>query len=596
MGYRDERDALRAKVESLEQALDKAKADEIPLFPKRSPGERRLRAAITAGVLLTIVGGGAGVWAWTKRAADQAVAVGWSKLSSCLVGDPLAPGEPAARRVRRIRLAYASAPRDANGRWPARCQVPAHDLYETLRDAGRAAKGENDVAHWAEALAAGVEQGAREEQIDATIEHLYEEAAKSGLVATPAVGVTPAPAPAKPLDLAGLAGAVVTRAEVAASSLYTEMLPGIDRHVVVEGAPADAAELCSLSAAKGNLTCRPLPAALAHKRGLRLIGATDAGAAPLIFAGRDGEDGIYRSDTGELVASVRAHSGYAAADGYVAIQTWPSLDDGHFDVIEQRRPGAEITRTAVKVEAQREIQPVTSIHRSKLLWDKAILQMLDGKKLDRPPWVAFKTLGKEPLGGAFHRIGDLNWVNTNVLGCRGTNGVIARFGPSDAMLLFNDGDRWQGPVAARGLGDIMRCDGADAVFVSSWPPRATRCTPAGCDEQGAEKGAWPTLPTSGTSTVAYDLVGGKVLVAWVTEREGVRVRVAPAAQIGKTEDVVIFDDLVGADGQAARASVLSGLRVMAAGGAAVVFVATSAGMRAIRVDADGSFRPAEITR
>jgi hypothetical protein len=596
MAYRDERDALRAKVEHLERELEEAKEAEVVLFPKKTPQQKRLRALIAGGALVVAAGAGIGAWQWTKRLGEQDVRAAWGHLSTCLVGDPLAPSESASQRVRRIQLAYVGAARGADGHWPSRCQAPAHQLYQKLRENGQAEQGKKDAAYWAETIAAKIEHGAGDDEVLAMIEPLFVQAREAGLVAAPTAGDTAPPAPANPLHLADLAGSAVTNVEIPAASLYTEMLPGIDRHVLLDDPRAEASLLCSLSAQSDAITCRPLPGDLGKKHGLRLIGTTDAGAAPLVFSGREGADGIYRSDTGELVASVRAHSGYSAADGYVAIQTWPDTKDGSFEIIEQSKSGAEIKRTTVKPDAQREIKPVTTIHRSRLLWDKAILQLLDSKNLDSSPWVAFKTLGKESVSGAFHRVGDLNWINTTIMGCRGARGMVARFGPSDAMLLFNEGERWQGPLPARGLGEIMRCDGADAVFLSSWPVRVKRCTPAGCDEQTPEGGAWPTQPVKGTSTVAYDLVDGKALVVWATERHGVRFRVGSAAQIGKTSDVVVFDDFVGAKGEAVQASVISGLRVVAAGRAAMLFVATGEGIRAIRVGADGSFGPAKITR
>jgi len=76
----------------------------------------------------------------------------------------------------------------------------------------------------------------------------------------------------------------------------------------------------------------------------------------------------------------------------------------------------------------------------------------------------------------------------------------------------------------------------------------------------------------------------------------VRVRVASAAQIGAASDVVVFDDLYAANGEAARASVISGLRLVGAGRGAVLFLATNEGIRAVRVGADGGFAPAAIQR
>jgi hypothetical protein len=75
----------------------------------------------------------------------------------------------------------------------------------------------------------------------------------------------------------------------------------------------------------------------------------------------------------------------------------------------------------------------------------------------------------------------------------------------------------------------------------------------------------------------------------------VRFRRASAAQLGNSGDVVVFDDLVGVNGEMTRASVVSGIRLVAAGRSAVLFLATSAGIRAIRLGADGTFAPAKLT-
>jgi hypothetical protein len=594
MAYRDDREALRARVENLQQELEAAKGggEEILLFPKKTPQQRRARAARLGGALVVVAVVGVGVREWSSRAADRDINAAWGHLSTCLVGEPLAAGESAVARARRIQLGYASQPRGAAERWPARCQTPAHQLYQRLRENGRAEKDTRDAAFLAEDLAAKIEHGIADDDLVALLEPLWKQAQIAGLAAVASATDTPAPAPASPLHLAELAGAAVTSVDVPATSLYVEALPGVDRHVLIDAPQVDPAVLCTVAAQAETVRCRPLPGELGRRHGLRLSGTTDAGAAPLVFAGRDGADGIFRSDTGELVASVRAYSAYAGAGGYVAIQSWPDANDGHFELHEQRQAGGEITRVTVKPEAQRATQPVTSIHRSRLLWDKALLQLLDGRNLDRSPWVAYRSLPTEGGGGVYHRIGDLNWINTTITGCRGAKGIVARFGPGDAMLLFNEGDRWQGPLAARGLGEL-RCDGADAVFLSSWPLRVKRCTPAGCDEQTNDAGNWPTMPTRGQSV--SDFTDGKPVVAWATDRLGVRFRSASAAQLGNASDVVVFDDLVNAAGELTRTSVVSGMRLVAAGRGAVLFLATTAGIRAIRLGTDGTFSPAKIT-
>ncbi len=594
MAYRDEREALRAQVDNLQQELEKAReaADNVVLFPRKTPQQQRARAAIAGGVIVAVAGAGAGAWEWSKRVADREINTAWGHLSACLVGEPLAEGELASARARRIQLAYVSEAAGALGRWPGRCQAPAHQLYQKLHDNGRATSGAEDAAYWAEAIAAKIEKGAPDTEVLAMLDPLWKQVAEGHLVAIGSATDTTPPPPARPLHLADLASAAVTTVEAPATAIHTEALPGPDRHVLIDAPRVDPTLLCTLAAKAEAMTCRPLPGELGHKHGLRLLGTADAGAAPLVFAGQDGAGGIFRSDTGELVASVRASSGYAAADGYVAIQSSPSLSGGSFEVIEQKQPHAEVTRTTVKPEAQRETQVVTTIHRSRLLWDKALIQMLDENHLGTSPWVAYKTVPREGAGGVYHRIGDLNWVNTTITGCRGSSGMVARFGESEAYLLFNAGDRWQGPMAASGLGEL-RCDGADAVFLSRWPVGVKRCTPAGCEDQSPPGGVWPTSPARGMS--ASDVLDGEVAAAWATDQLGVRFRVASAVQLGSTADVVVFDNYVGAHGEPTRTSVVSGIRLVAAGRSAVLFLATPEGIRAIRLGADGTFAPAKIT-
>jgi cytosine/adenosine deaminase-related metal-dependent hydrolase len=64
-------------------------------------------------------------------------------------------------------------------------------------------------------------------------------------------------------------------------------------------------------------------------------------------------------------------------------------------------------------------------------------------------------------------------------------------------------------------------------------------------------------------------------------------------QFGNGSDVVVFDDWL-ANGNLARASNLSGLRLVAAGRTAILFLATSAGLRAVRLGSDGSFAPEKV--
>lgn len=346
MTYRDEREALRARVQSLEEKLaapDSAAELERALRP--DPRRNRRRMAIGAAVIGALGVAAAGGVVWSQRAAAREIEASWSRLSACLVGEPLVPGEAASSRGRRIQLALASSPPAASDvRWPGRCQERAHQLYQRLREDGRAEEGVQNAAYFAETLAKKLKQGAADDELLPLFDQLWKQAAAGGLVAKPSAE-DPAPPPATPLHLRELAGSLVTNADTPMTSVHTESLVGPERHIVVDAPQVDPALLCTFAVGSNEgrpaaldadvVRCRRLPGTLGHTRGLRLLGTTDPGAAPLVFAGQQGADGIYRSDTGELVASVRAHSGWAAAGGYVAIVTWPDPTDGHFDVIEQ---------------------------------------------------------------------------------------------------------------------------------------------------------------------------------------------------------------------------------------------------------------------
>jgi hypothetical protein len=594
MPYRDDREGLRERVQELEAQLAKEKLDpaELALLKPQRPGKRTL--GIVAGAVALLAVGGVVAAMWARRAAERELAASWNQLSACLVGEPLADGELASTRARRIQLAMAGEGYVATGDkpWPWRCQEPALDFEKRMREEASGPEDKPFVSHVGN-LASRLQGGIEDQGFLLLLDPVFDGVRARHLAAAPTTIAAPAPAAARPLDLATLGAATITKEELPSTDLYFEPDVGVDRHVLVA---SEESLLCSARAGADALRCRPLPASIVKARhsrhDLRLLGSTDAGAAPLVFVGKEGEGGIFRSDTGELVIAVRAQNAYSGANGYVAVQAEPSTDDGSGDVYEQAKPGAEVTRKTVKFEAQD--KPASMIHRSALIFDKAIIQLLDRKNLDRSPWVAVATLGKDDLAGKFARVGDLNWINTTLTGCRGARGTVVRFGPDEALMLFHDpeGDKWQGPVAGHYL-DELRCDGADAVYLGSWPPRATRCTPAGCQDEGHdEQGKWTTSPQGRASAV--DLVDGKIVAAWATEKHAVRVRVAAPARIGQASDIVVFDDLVGADGKASKVSVLSGLKLMTAGSNAFLLLATSGGIGAIRIKSDGTFAPAKI--
>jgi hypothetical protein len=94
--------------------------------------------------------------------------------------------------------------------------------------------------------------------------------------------------------------------------------------------------------------------------------------------------------------------------------------------------------------------------------------------------------------------------------------------------------------------------------------------------------------------VAAD-VDGKLLLVWAAgDRGGVRMRLAPADQIAKSPDVILYDDLV-KDGKVGSLSTLFDIKAFSRPGYALLVMSTQAGVHAVRVTADGAFKPLAIT-
>ena len=80
-------------------------------------------------------------------------------------------------------------------------------------------------------------------------------------------------------------------------------------------------------------------------------------------------------------------------------------------------------------------------------------------------------------------------------------------------------------------------------------------------------------------------------MAYRDEREALRARVESLQQ-----ELERAKEAADVAGEVTRASVLSGIRLVTAGRSAALFLATSSGVRAIRLSADGTFAPATIAR
>jgi len=89
-------------------------------------------------------------------------------------------------------------------------------------------------------------------------------------------------------------------------------------------------------------------------------------------------------------------------------------------------------------------------------------------------------------------------------------------------------------------------------------------------------------------------VDGRLALVWSAGATGgLRMRVAPLERMKATPDVVIFD---GRDESgASRVGLVTELRLLPAASYAVLFVNTTVGVRAFRVDSDGKLTAVRIS-
>jgi hypothetical protein len=128
-------------------------------------------------------------------------------------------------------------------------------------------------------------------------------------------------------------------------SVFSDPHPGEKLHLLVDDQSVEGSPfLCTVTATTAE--CRKLPAAIAgSSQGVRLLGTSDEDAEPLIFAGKRGTEGVYRSDTGELVHRIYSHGGYATKDGFSAVLGW---NEGKADLILVRKQGETKHETTLK--------------------------------------------------------------------------------------------------------------------------------------------------------------------------------------------------------------------------------------------------------
>lgn len=582
--------------------------------------KRRRRAILIGGLaaLVVVGGGGAAALVIGDARASARVDTAWSAFHRCMLGPGLEPNERPSRRMRALQLAGMGlddkqrAP-EKDVPWPARCAPLGHELSTALGDAGR--DDRKALAQKVEALAKALKEP-RPFAADLTthLEEIWPAAEQAG-VKLSAASVEGPPVAAVALTADALAAIEpLAKTSTALAGVHVEPhAAGALRVLVDDRAIPTAPFLCTFTAAPAPApaagTCARLPGALgAARQGLRLIATADDDAAPLVFAGNRGSEGVFRADTGAQIDALYSYGGYAASDGFASVLGWN----------EAKREPVLVRAAKAGAPERVTLQPGFEVgnyyYSSQLLWDQVLLRGVKGG--ERRLFAEEVRRAGAPLGdpvdiGALEEPGLVTGgadEPPHIAGCRTGGDLVVRVkGYNNDFMSFRAGGRWSQPVSPELTGGTLSCGKAGAAITrvepagSDNPWKTTvshvRCTSAGCQRAQARMeqmlpGGRELAPREG-KVDAVDL-DGKLLVVWAAgERGGVRMRLAPTDQIAAARDVVVYDDLV-KEGRVQPLSTLFDLRLLSREGFAVLLLSTTAGVHAIRVEPDGKIAPLPV--
>ena len=94
-------------------------------------------------------------------------------------------------------------------------------------------------------------------------------------------------------------------------NLQTETNPGTVLRLLVEDKDVpNSPFICTVSAGQPGAHCAPLSADVGSTmHGFRMLGTADDDADPLVFAGKNGADGVFRAQAGEKIDATATYGG-----------------------------------------------------------------------------------------------------------------------------------------------------------------------------------------------------------------------------------------------------------------------------------------------
>lgn len=577
-------------------------------------GRRRRRLFAILGVgTVVVVGGAIAAVVVQDRAAKAALSSSSADLSMCLFGQAVPPSEPPARRLRAGQLAamgLSEVERSTDGQaWPQRCGVIAQDLMESAKSAGLASKDDDtDLVDRADALAKALKAPAAQfADLSSAVDGTWAAMAKAGLAVEASKKVAGPPAVAKPLELASLGeAAALSTTSFAFSSIQMSPYSGDVIHLLVQDAGVPRSPfVCTVDG--GPIRCRPLPGELGKgQKRLVLVGTAATGAWPLLMAGKDGDQGLWRSDTGVKIADVAPLGASIAADGTVRTLR----QDGERLVEEQLAADGSKGRVT-RHHLPRGCDSIAA----GLLGDQGVVEcrISSRAKQRANEWVLLP-LGEDALGPGDEKPREDEEEAepeaapvvrpSGLRTCRAGDTLVTTF---NRTIHFFDGLAWTQPQKPNVRQRAITCGDkvasttflAEAGGESPWRTEIghVRCTVAECAQTNVEferllRGGLEGAPRAKLFDAAS--IGDQMLVAWAAgELGGVRVRVGAPDAVVAAKDVVVVDD-VATEGELARKPDLLELVVLGQPKHATLLLRSSRGVHAVRVQPDGGFAPAQV--
>src|SRR6185437_10713517 len=191
-----------------------------------------------------------------------------------------------------------------------------------------------------------------------------------------------------------------------------------------------------------------------------------------------------------------------------------------------------------------------------------------------------------------------------IWGCKSDEAVAVRVRAmkGDAVAFFAGG-RWSAPVKSTMRGGAFTCHGIETISTvvahssdrdKDYPTISqTKCNTSGCTTTKVDVrllfAGLDIAPTDTGNSIAAD-VGGKLLFLWNAGTVGgLRMRFAPADRLKEAEDVIITDGREEKGG--ANVSSIAAMRVISTNNYALVFLATTSGVKVVRADPTGKLTP-----